>query len=92
METIQETPVNALPPAVEPSQTVFSDNKDIVKGLLAEARATREMLLDLMKAVENGTYQGHQMLSIAKGISFLQAIANQNKAHIDDLQRRLEAK
>lgn len=91
METLvnaQETPSNSP----ETSQTALAAEKAQVKGLLAEARNTKEMLQDFQTAINNGTYQGHQMLAVAKGVAFLIAILNQNKAHIDDLQSRLETK
>lgn len=61
-----------------------------IKALLAEARNTREMLLEFKSAVESGEYQGHKMLALAKGLSFIVAIVNQNAAHIDNLQERLK--
>lgn len=69
--------------------TAPNEDRAQLKGLLAEARQTREMLTDFDTAVKNGSYQGHQMLAIAKGLAFLIAILHQNKAHIDNLQQRL---
>lgn len=63
-----------------------------LKALLAEARNTREVLMDFNTAIGNGTYQGHQMLAVAKGCAFLQAILGQNAAHIKSIQDKLEAK
>lgn len=80
----------ALSPTVSNSDTAASAEKAQIKGLLAEARNTREMLLEFKAAVESGEYQGHKMLALAKGVSFLVAIINQNSAHIDNLQERLK--
>jgi hypothetical protein len=60
-----------------------------IKKLLAEARQTYEMLTAFIVAVEKGTFIGYAMIDIAKGVSFLQAILNQNKNHISNLQERL---
>ncbi len=90
MDSTLETPVNAQPDQSVPSQPVsVKDDKAEIKALLAEARNTKEMLQDFNTAIQNGTYQGHQMLAVAKGLSFLQAILNQNTAHIKNLQERL---
>lgn len=60
-----------------------------IKGLLAEARNTREMLVNFEAAVTKGTFLGNQMLDLAKGLAFLDAILKQNSAHIANLQERL---
>jgi len=88
MDSTLETPVNAQPEAPASSQAV-SEDKSQLKQLLAEARNTREMLLDFETAVKNASFQGHAMLPVAKGMAFLQAILAQNKGHIDNLQDRL---
>lgn len=72
-------------PVVETSAV---DEKAQLKALLAEARNTKIVLEDFRSAVNTGTYNGHQMLAIAKGLAFLDAILNQNKAHISNLQER----
>ena len=83
-----ETLVNAQESQATPQEPLV-DDKVQVKALLAEARNTKEMLQDFQTAIHNGTYQGHQMLAVAKGVAFLGAILNQNKAHIDALQEKL---
>ncbi len=92
MDSTLETPVNAQPEAPASSQT-SSDTKKAevaqIKGLLAEARNTKEMLEDFQSSVLTGSYTGGQMLKIAKGLAFLDAILGQNKAHIKNLQERL---
>jgi len=64
--------------------------RDSLKKLLAEARNTKGVLEDFKAAVSNATYQGHQMMSVAKGMAFLDAIMGQNRQHIDNLQERLK--
>lgn len=71
-----------------PVETQAVDEKAQLTALLAEARNTKIVLEDFKAAVQNGSYQGHQMLGIAKGLAFLDAIINQNKAHIHNLQER----
>ena len=72
-------------------QTV-KDDRETIKALLAEARSTKTVLEDFETAVKNGSYQGHQMMALAKGLSFVAAILAQNKAHVINLQERLEKK
>ena len=92
-----ETPVNAQP-VLENQETshqvspedVAKAEKVQLKALLAEARQTREMLEDFNSAVMTGTYTGGQMLKIAKGLAFMDAILKQNKAHLDNLQERMK--
>ena len=59
------------------------------KALLAEARATRDVLVDFRSAIESGNYNGHQMMKLAKGLAFLEAILAQNQAHIKRLSEVL---
>lgn len=66
------------------------DDTAQIKGLLSEARATRDVLVDFRAAIESGSYNGNRMLALAKGLSFLEAILNQNQTHIKNLQGRLE--
>jgi len=66
-----------------------SEDKAQIKALLAEARNTKVMLEAFGGAVASGTFHGSKMLDLAKGLAFLDAILNQNKAHIDNLQQRL---
>ena len=80
---------NAL--AVSDSSPALSEKTE-VKALLAEARATREMLVSFASAIESGTFVGVQMINVAKGCAFLDAILRQNNAHIHNLQQRLEGK
>ena len=83
MDNVQEAVL-----AEAPAQQVV-DEKVQLKALLAEARQTKEMLEDFKAALYMGTFQGGKMLAIAKGVSFLEAILNQNKAHIQNLQTRV---
>ena len=70
--------VNAVP---ETSPEALSN-----KQLLAEARQTRDVLVGFRSAIESGSYQGSKMFDLAKGLAFLEAIMNQNQAHIKRLQ------
>jgi len=100
MDSTLETPVNAQPdsqasspaPSEEKPKTDAQAEREQVKALLAEARNTREMLVSFEAAINGGTFHGGKMLDIAKGMAFLNAILGQNSAHIDNLQKRLEAK
>jgi len=76
---------------LKPEQSQANSEKAQVKSLLAEARNTRDMLVDFRAAVESGTYAGSRMLAVAKGYSFLEAILNQNQAHIKNLQERMDS-
>jgi len=77
--------------STEPSiQTPLRDDKIQIQSLLAEARNTKEMLEHFRGAICGGTFDGGSMMAIAKGVAFLEAIMNQNKSHIKNLQERLE--
>jgi len=96
MDSTLETPVNAQQDSQASSQVPSADPKaeerKQIKGLLAEARNTREMLVAFEAAVNSGTYNGNKMLDLAKGLAFLNAILGQNSAHIANLQERLNGK
>ena len=66
------------------------NEKDQVKGLLAEARNTRDMLVGFRAAVESGSYNGNKMFDLARGLAFLEAILKQNNQHIHNLQEKLD--
>ena len=76
---------NGNPETSPPSSTA---ERETVKKLLGEARSTREVLVSFRSAIEAGTFPGAQMMNIAKGIAFLEAVINQNQAHISNLQGR----
>lgn len=83
LEVSSPTVLDGLPKAdLGPSKTDL-------KALLAEARATRDMLVGFRSAVESGRYDGAKMLDLAKGMAFLEAILNQNQAHIKNIQDKL---
>lgn len=65
-------------------------DRETIKALLAEARNTKEVLEDFQIEIQNGTFKGHAMITLAKGLSFLGAVIAQNKAHVDNLQARLK--
>lgn len=73
------------------SEQPKQDDKAQIKALLGEARATRDVLVDFRAAVESGSFNGNRMLALAKGLSFVEAILNQNQAHVRNLQERLDA-
>jgi hypothetical protein len=94
METVSIPSQDSSPVAsdVQPQQNQPTiSEKDQTKNLLAEARNTRDMLVGFRAAVESGSFNGHKMMELAKGLAFLEAILNQNNAHIHNLQDRLEA-
>jgi hypothetical protein len=80
-ETSQDTPVVPVVSEAATSPEALSN-----KQLLAEARQTRDVLVGFRSAIEAGTYHGSKMFDIAKGLAFLEAIMNQNQAHIKRLQ------
>lgn len=77
--------VNGQP---ETSQPPSPAERETVKKLLSEARSTREVLTEFRSAIEVGSFPGSKMMALAKGIAFLEAILNQNMAHISNLQGR----
>ena len=75
-----------------PSNVQSKEEKAQLKALLAEARNTRQLMTDFKAAIHNGgSFPGHAMLAIAKGLAFLDAILEQNRSHIKNLEERLEA-
>jgi len=77
---------------VEQSSGPSKEAKAQLKALLAEARNTRQLMTDFKAAIHNGgSFPGHAMLAIAKGLAFLDAILEQNRSHIKNLEERLEA-
>jgi len=65
------------------------DERVQIKALLADARRTRDVLVDGRAAIESGTYAGARMLPLAKFLAFVEAILAQNQSHIKALQDRL---
>ena len=79
------TDVKPESPALEvPSQEHLNNvkaEKAQLKALLAEARNTRQLMTDFKAAIHTaGSFPGHAMLPVAKGLAFLDAILEQNKA------------
>lgn len=72
----------------ETSPQSSAAERETIKKLLAEARSTREVLMSFRSAIESGTFPGGRMMDIAKGFAFLDAVINQNQAHIANLQGR----
>ena len=85
--TAPGAPVETSPKS---SESDVKAQKAELKALLIEARNTRDMLVGFRAAIENGTFNGHKMLDLAKGLAFLEAILKQNNAHITNLQERLD--
>ena len=81
---------STMPEQSQPVSEAPKEDKVQVKALLAEARNTRDMLVDFRAAIETGTYSGGKMLAVAKGLAFLEAILNQNQAHLHNLQDRID--
>ncbi len=78
-------------PLTEPSSDKKAEKAQL-KALLAEARNTRQLMVDFKAAIHNGgSFPGHTMLAIAKGLAFLDAILEQNRSHIKNLEERIEA-
>lgn len=73
-----------------PSNLTPVTDKVELKQVLAEARSNRDMLVDFREAVEDGTFHGSEMMAVAKGCAFLEAILKQNNAHIHSIQERLD--
>lgn len=96
METNQsqatETPVDVTDSQINSavSSPARSEEKANIKALLSEARNTREMLMSFVSAVETGAFSGGQMMNVAKGMAFLDALLRQNNKHISDLQERVK--
>jgi hypothetical protein len=86
-EQVSSQPVSAVPASLQADQ---QSDRELLKKLLAEARNTKAVLEDFKAAISNATYQGHQMMSVAKGMAFLDAIMGQNRQHLDNLQERLK--
>ena len=82
LETSQET----IQDAVEVKETPVTSQTPSNKQLLAEARNTRDVLVGFRSAIESGSFDGNRMMDLAKGLAFLEAIINQNQAHIKRLQ------
>jgi hypothetical protein len=81
-DTLTPSPTTSAP---TPDVPAVDEKAISQKALLAEARATRDVLVDFRSAIESGSYNGHQMMKLAKGLAFLEAILAQNQAHIKRL-------
>ena len=92
METLQpEQIAGAVETSAVPStEPLAQDNKAELKALLSEARNTRDMLVGFRSAVESGSYHGSKMMDLAKGLAFMEAILQQNQAHLKNIQERLD--
>ena|ERR1700690_425908 len=87
-QTMESTPTELKPePAISP---IPSENKQELANILSEARNTKAVLDGFIGAIRGGRYDGSSMLDLAKGLAFLDAIRNQNIAHIKNLQERVE--
>lgn len=86
-----ENQSSTLESTEQPEQSQKASEKVELKAVLAEARNTREVLIAFKDACESGSYHGSKMLALAKGLAFVDAILNQNTAHIKNLQERIGA-
>lgn len=77
--------------ATSPEVLSVKQEKQQIEALLSEARNTKEMLEHFKGAVISGRFDGGNMMSLAKGLAFVEAILNQNKAHIQNLQNRMKS-
>lgn len=77
-------------PDSSPKSSSPEKDRESLKALLAEARQTRQVLEDFESAVKAGSYPGQHMIALAKGLSFVSAVLSQTKAHVFNLQSRLE--
>ncbi len=76
----------------EPSEPSAEQLRKEAESLLNEARNTKAVLDGFAGAIRGGRFDGGAMLDLAKGLAFLDAIRQQNLAHIKNLQERLEVK
>ena len=83
-------PAPNVQPETSPSVSASASQGLNDKALLSEARATRDVLVGFRSAVEAGTFHGSKMMDLAKGLAFLQAILQQNNAHIHAIQERID--
>ena len=93
MDNLSSTPEltkDAPDSSPSPSDAAKAEKAQL-KAVLGEARNTRDVLVGFRSAVESGTYAGVRMMDLAKGLAFMEAILNQNQAHIKNLQERLDA-
>lgn len=92
MDSIQSEVASSSQDALEPSPAASTapntPESGQVKRLIAEARATRELILAFQAAVQAGSYPGAKVVALAKGLAFLEAIAQQNQAHLATLQSK----
>lgn len=56
---------------------------------LAEAKATRDVLVRFADAIKDGEFRGADAMNIAKGLAFLDAIILQNQAHVEALEAKV---
>jgi hypothetical protein len=82
--------MESTPPAQSSEPSTQPDDKAQLKSLLGEARQTKEVLDGFIGAIRGGRFDGGAMMDLAKGLAFLDAIRNQNMAHIKNIQERLE--
>lgn len=60
-------------------------------GMLSQARATRQMLLDFKASLDDCTVHGSHVYAMALGVQFLNTLIQQAKNDIDGLQAKLDA-
>jgi len=90
MANEQQTMASTQPEASSVPSMAPLDEKAQLKQLLSEARNTKDVLDGFIGAIRGGRFDGGAMMSLAKGLAFLDAIRGQNIAHIKNLQERVE--
>ncbi len=92
MEAMQSAAVSETQPSENPqviSPQVSSANQ--LKSLLAQARGTRQMLMDFKAALDDCTVHGSHVYAMALGVQFLESLLKQAKGDIDNIQNKLDA-
>lgn len=87
---LSNEPVSETSPKVSIVDKQSLDEKVQLQAMLSDARNTKLVLEEFDSAVKAGTYQGHHMIAIAKGLSFIAALLGQTKGHIATLQEKLK--
>lgn len=84
MEANQSTNSAVPETSQSPSQAVN------LKALLAQARGTKDMLLNFKAAIDDCTVHGSHIYNLALGVQFVNTLINQAKNDIDGIQMKIE--
>ncbi len=77
--------------AVQEAVLPVESHQDL-RGMLANARNTKQMLEDFLAAIQGATVSGHVVYRLAIGIQFLETLLKQSKADIERLQKVADVK